>query len=178
MPSVWDSIIIHHSETDDDAFAQDWEGIRRFHMSNRFNGDTITEEKAKDMISRGISGVTPPWHDIGYHWGIERVKGLIVFQKGRPMTETGAHCIGMNNRAIGICCVGNFDERKPDDMIYYNAAQLISGIMKQFPAITISRIYPHSKFAPKTCPGKQFDMDRLIRYVRCQIGGGIQNDRG
>lgn len=172
MPHVWTSIIIHHSDTKDDAALQEWDGIRRFHMSWRFDGETITRERAKELIAAGKKGVLAPWRDIGYHWGIESVKGSIVFQRGRQMTMAGAHCEGMNSTAVGICCVGDFDRERPSDSVYYNCASLCANIMKLYPAITPWTIYPHHKFSPKTCPGNLFDMDRLTRYVRLQVGTG------
>ena len=37
----------------------------------------------------------------GYHKGIERVKGHLVECIGRPLFREGAHCLGMNWRALG-----------------------------------------------------------------------------
>jgi hypothetical protein len=172
MPT-WKHIIIHHSDTEDDAARDDWEGIRRFHMSWRLGGDTITEARAKELIAEGKQGVLAPWSQIGYHWGVESVKGKIVFQKGRSLTTVGAHCIGMNSQAIGICCVGDFDKQHPSDAVYYNCAQLCVNMIKMFPEITPWEIFPHNKFASKTCPGLLFDMERLKKYVRCNMGGSV-----
>lgn len=171
MPPAWKQIIIHHSDTEDDAALQDWDGIRRFHMSWRFRGETITQALAKELIAEGKQGVLAPWRDIGYHWGIEQVKGKLVCQQGRPLTMIGAHCTGMNSTAIGICCVGDFDKERPSDATYFNCASLCANMIKLFPAITPWDIYPHRKFSPKTCPGLMFDMDRLVKYVKVQIGG-------
>lgn len=170
MRPAWKSIIIHHSDTEDDAARQDWDGIRKFHMSWRLGGDSITPEEGRRLLAEG-KPVIKPWRDIGYHWGIELVKGSIVIQRGRGLDQVGAHCVGMNSQAIGICCVGDFDEDHPSDLVYFNCAQLCANMIKMFPAITPWNIYPHNKFAQKTCPGRMFDMDRLIKYVKCNIGG-------
>ena len=48
------------------------------------------------------------WHkergfkDIGYHFVITR-DGII--QRGRPMSQFGAHCRGHNKNSIGICLI-------------------------------------------------------------------------
>lgn len=169
MPN-WKSIIIHHSATDDDGTKDDWEGIRRFHMSWRLNGETISPEDGRKLHAVG-KPVIRPWRDIGYHWGIESVKGSLAFHQGRPLDKAGAHCEGMNSEAIGICCVGDFDKYRPSDAVYYNCAMLCQSMIEMFPKITPWDIFPHSKFAHKSCPGAMFDMDRLVRYVKVMRGG-------
>lgn len=187
MAPAWKAIIIHHSDTEDDANAVDWIGIRKFHMSWRLNGETMTPEQIARYKAalKELNGKTPPpgwlwaqvqapWRDIGYHWGIEQVHGKIVFQKGRGLDQPGAHCEGMNSQAIGICCVGDFDKYRPSDAVYFNCAQLCGMMIRQFPAITPWDIYPHRKFSTKTCPGSQFDMERLVKYVKYYLGTGGQ----
>lgn len=161
----WEGIIIHHSATKDDAGRQDWDGIRAFHKSWRYQGDTITEEKARELLAVGTKGVEAPWHDIGYHFGFERVADTLVVQIGRPLTEAGAHCVGKNGTHIGICLVGDFDLAEPSAKQYQAAADLCVSLMKSFPKITPATIEPHRKYAPKTCPGLKFDMARLINNV-------------
>jgi hypothetical protein len=162
----WRAIIIHHSDTKDDGEKADWEVIRKFHTSFRHGGDIVSEEEAERFIADGEE-ITRPWSDIGYHWGIESVKGEIVVQKGRALDKIGAHCVGKNVEAIGICCVGDYDNEHPSDAVYYNCAELCVQMMRLFPKIKPSTIYPHNKFSEKTCPGLLFDMSRLDRYIRC-----------
>ena len=59
------------------------------------------------------------WHrargfwSIGYHYVI-RLDGTI--EPGRDVTLDGAHCMGWNQRSIGICYVGGLDkEGRPAD---------------------------------------------------------------
>ena len=90
-------IVIHHSLTKD-GLIPDWEAIRRYHI----------EEKG--------------WKDIGYHYGIEDVWGEVKLREGRPITEEGAHCLeaGMNQKSIGICVIGNFDDiPAPINKLYF-----------------------------------------------------------
>jgi hypothetical protein len=161
----WEGIIIHHSDTKDDASLQDWTGIRAFHKSWRYQGDTITEEKARGLLAAGVKGVESPWHDIGYHFGIERVAGVLVVQEGRTLIEAGAACVGKNGTHIQICVVGDFDLVEPSVEIYTAAADLCVRLMKIYPKITPATIEPHRKYAPKTCPGSKFDMARLIQFI-------------
>ena len=54
------------------------------------------------------------WHrargfwSIGYHYVI-RLDGTI--EPGRDVTLDGAHCMGWNQRSIGICYVGGLDKK-------------------------------------------------------------------
>lgn len=161
----WEGIVIHHSDTKDDAGRADWPGIRAFHKSWRFDGDTITEAKARELMAQGIKGVLAPWHDIGYHFGIELVDGKLIVQVGRPLFEAGAHCVGKNGTHIGICCVGDFDLAAPPDSVYAATASLCVNLMVQFPKITPATIEPHRKYAPKTCPGTAYDMAVLLKFI-------------
>lgn len=165
MNLIWNEIIIHHSDTPDNGAANDWEAIRRFHKSWRLDGKIINQEDGERLMAEG-KPVIRPWHDIGYHFGLESVKGKAVVQVGRPLNEVGAHCVGHNETGIGICCVGDFDKEHPSEAIYYDCALLCYKLIIQFPLITVDSIYPHSKFSPKTCPGTMFDIERLTRYVR------------
>jgi hypothetical protein len=162
----WSGIIIHHSDTVDDFGRNDWAGIRRYHMSWRYRGETITADAAQALIASGIPGVEAPWHDIGYHFGIESVGEHLIVQVGRPLFEAGAHCIGKNETHLGVCCVGDFDQAEPSPAVYQAAASLCVNLMEQFPKITLESIEPHHNYAPKTCPGNQFYMSKLLNLIR------------
>src|SRR5690606_114532 len=49
------------------------------------------------------------WSKIGYHFVIRR-NGVI--EKGRDISEVGAHVEGYNKNSIGICMVGGIDSGK------------------------------------------------------------------
>jgi len=184
MARRWSKIILHHSATDDDAFADDWKAIERFHTSFR-NGDRIMtpEEVARYKADlRALRGqpqpkdwewkaVLRPWRAIGYHAGIEKVNGAHRFQIGRSLDEVGAHCRGQNLDAIGFMFCGNFDKDRVDDAMYFNAAAWVGHVLSVQPWITLRDIHKHSEFAPKSCPGAFFDMDRFLRYIKVQMGG-------
>lgn len=174
----WRGIIIHHSATDDDGFKSDWDGIRRYHTSWRLRDQIMTpdEVEAYKAAVRGLGtgdiptdwpwhGILSPWRDIGYHVGIEMVGGRLEVQPGRPLSVPGAHCFGKNQTHLGVCFVGDFDQEHPSDAHYYEGAILILHLMRQYPAITLDTIEPHSRYADKTCPGQLFSMDRLKTFV-------------
>lgn len=98
------------------------------------------------------------WHrkqgfeGIGYHYVI-RLDGTV--EEGRPYERDGAHAIGWNQRAVGICYIGGYDEkgraadtRTPQQRIAL--LQLIRRLKREHP--TLVRILGHRDVARKDCP--------------------------
>ena len=161
----WTHIIVHHSATKDGR-THDWEAIRRYHTSHRIDGHTVTpEEFERRLIAREGKRFERPWSDIGYHYGIERVGDSFSALRGRPLEKTGAHCLGMNHTALGVCCVGNYDnEDPPEEMI-----DLLVGLLRALCTwyeIPVENIKRHSDYASKTCPGTRFDLEAVKERVR------------
>jgi N-acetylmuramoyl-L-alanine amidase len=133
-----ENIIIHHSLTKDSRTVS-WGAIKNYHVNEL------------------------GWRDIGYHFGIEDIDGQVQILTGRMMDETGAHCSqeGMNRKSIGICLVGNYDSDPVPPKIWHQAVRLSATLCRIF-GIHADRVYGHRRFAGyKSCPGKNFDMDRF-----------------
>ena len=80
-------ITIHHSGDAEDASGDPAEHLRQFERAHKAKG----------------------WACIGYHFVIAR-DGTVF--EARPITYQGAHATGDNNIGnIGICLLGNFDDR-------------------------------------------------------------------
>jgi N-acetylmuramoyl-L-alanine amidase len=138
-------LIIHHSLTFDGKVV-DWTAIRKYHIET--NG----------------------WADIGYQYGIELVGDKYVVQKGRSEHTPGAHCLGQNDKSIGICVVGNYDLVEPPEAALNLLAELCADICKRH-GLTSGDIETHHKYAAyKTCPGTRFPMDRLRAKVKQLLG--------
>lgn len=101
------------------------------------------------------------WHrargfvKIGYHFVVRR-DGTV--QKGRELTERGAHVEDFNHCSIGVCLVGGVDEtpkQKPEANFtqaqFSSLAVLLSGLRKQFPGAEVQghRDFPN---VAKACP--------------------------
>ena len=131
-------IVIHHSLTKDQKVV-DWQAIRRYHI------------------------LTLGWRDVGYHYGIELVNDIPEILLGRFERESGAHTRqqGMNSRSIGIMICGNFDKAPPPDLVWVKALRLVRDVQARY-QIGSDNVKGHNHFADyKTCPGKQFDMDKF-----------------
>lgn len=104
------------------------------------------------------------WHkargfrDIGYHWIIYRDGSV---HRGRKETEVGAHCLGHNAKAIGICYIGGCapDGKTPKDTRTPQQKeairQAISEIRQRWGQLPV---YGHRDFARKACPS--FDVHK------------------
>lgn len=172
----WSEIIIHHSATPDRAIGNDRNAIKLFHTSWRHEGNIITEEQAMELKGKKHKDVIPPWRDIGYHGVIELFMNKLSWNNGRSFNMNGAHCTGRNYKAIGVCIVGNFDITKPDEETYKFTAERCIEIMDRYKLITVENIMPHNKYANKSCPGKNFNMNKLKDYIiQIQKEGG-END--
>jgi hypothetical protein len=170
------NIIIHHSATRDGT-ANDWDAIRRYHMSWRYQGRVLTPEEGAAMLAKKIPGVERPDIEIGYHRGFERVGSTLVLREGRAIGEPGAHCreLAMNFKSIGYCIVGNFDLAPPDVEILKAVAAQAKADCATY-GIPVNAILGHREVGAmagfdwrrgqyKSCPGKHFPMDTLRALV-------------
>jgi len=140
----WKYIVIHHSATDEGSSLQ----FDRYHQS------------------RG-------WEGLGYHFVIDngtkgKQDGQIEVSPRWLKQQDGAHCSdgNMNERAIGICLVGNFNietisDKQLDALVY------LTGKLRRYYAIPLKRIMGHGQvYGAKTdCPGKKFPWAEFKRRL-------------
>lgn len=97
---------------------------------------------------------------VGYHYYIEKDGKLY---QARKDNEEGAHTKGKNTSSIGICLAGNFDSTLPTEAQIKTLKELVAKKMKEH-NIPISNLYPHRKFAIKTCYGNRLT-ERWIQEI-------------
>jgi hypothetical protein len=132
-------IILHHSATKDSGTVS-WNAIRKYHI-----------EQCK-------------WDDIGYHFGVELINGHYEILVGRTLDTVGAHTSGHNSDSIGICFVGDFDQVLVPPGQWEAGLKLVRWLTQAY-SISRANIYGHRNFAPKTCPGINFDIGRFIKEL-------------
>ncbi len=117
--------------------------------------------EGKDFKAKDID----TWHKqrgfnkIGYHYVID-LDGTI--EKGRNDDEVGAHCLNHNTISLGICYIGGLasDAKTPKDTRTHEQKEamykLVNELMTKY-NIPLTKVYPHSAFAAKSCPSFKID---------------------
>lgn len=72
----------------------------------------------------------------------------------RAFDEEGIHCKGQNFSSIGVCFMGNNDEHLPSYEQRLAWRKVFDNIHMRFPHIHTQHVYPHRKYANKTCHGR------------------------
>ena len=134
-------IVVQHSQRENDSL----DFIKKRHMENR------------------------KWEDNGYHFLISN--GTMNTKNGklhigRSEKFIGAHVYEHNRNSIGICLIGNFDEKKPSEKQMETLKEFLKEKMKEY-NIKPEKILGHREFEGviKTCPGKMVDMGELRNMV-------------
>lgn len=126
----------------------------------------------------GNAAIFDRWHREGNHWegvgydfvignGTDSADGQVEVTFRWRQQQTGAHCKTPDNwaneKAVGICLVGNFNNTKPSIRQMRSLVKLVGFLQKRY-GIAKSRIYGHGTTpgARETdCPGKRFPMAKL-----------------
>lgn len=89
------------------------------------------------------------WRDVGYHYLI-KLDGTV--QRGRAISQPGAHCYGQNAHSIGVCYVGGLLDGKPADTRTREQKSSLLKLLANLSLMYRCRIFGHRDFANKECP--------------------------
>lgn len=108
---------------------------------------------------------------IGYHYVIKR-DGTI--ERGRAISQPGAHCYGHNAHSIGVAYVGGIDTHgKPEDNRTPEQKQSLLKLLTNLVTMYRCGIHGHRDYANKACPS--FDATKeyagLYRQIVLKIPG-------
>ena len=110
--------------------------------------------------------------DVNYHYVVEKIKDDYVAIATRPfpyLCEWPDIDANINNRAIHIALLGNYDLKIPPKRLYdILAYRLLNPMMKMF-NITPSRIKLHKDVSNDDdvyCPGEFVDSGRIVASTR------------
>ncbi len=137
----------------------DWNGG----LSNRSRTDYIALHHAE--CTRCTAAQVDEWHKangwsgIGYHFFV-RKDGTIY--RGRPIWAMGAHVLGKNDRAIGICAEGAYMTETMPEAQKTAIAELLDYLKINF--YPNAEIVGHGEIGESDCPGKNFPLDELKNY--------------
>jgi hypothetical protein len=132
MGLLWSELVLHHS-AGEDGDAVDLAAIRAYHTAPPPSG-------------RG-------WLDVGYHFVAERIGDSYEMLAGRPLSMPGAHTVGHNRTAIGVCLVGNYDLEAPPAELLRVVGRHVRGLVAAF-GISRDRVLLHREVFPTACPGR------------------------
>ena len=93
------------------------------------------------------------WLGCGYHYVIHSDGS--IFQ-GRPIDAVGSHARGFNNKSVGICVVGDFEEEYPSLYQQESLGKLLVYLINdklQGQSLSIKR---HKDVGATLCPGRNF----------------------
>ncbi|XP_062620951.1 peptidoglycan recognition protein 1-like [Saccostrea cucullata] len=91
------------------------------------------------------------WSDIGYNFLIGEDGNVY---EGRGWGKEGAHTKGLNKDSIGICFIGNFDERLPNQRALKAAKDLIRRGVEEGNIRTDFILKGHRDFSNTASPGE------------------------
>jgi len=149
-----DTIIVHQAMSRGSIA-----GVANYHRT-----PTYVDEKTNVIIKNHLSDRGAP--GIAYHFGIEAdSSGTVKWVQDLESVVWGVK--GMNSRSIHILVMGDFDgggyrgkDGKPSSQQLENLEKLISWVKSRVPWVK-DRVFPHSDFGKKACPGYVIE-DRLM----------------
>jgi len=97
---------------------------------------------------------------VGYNYVIEW-DGTVT--QTRSHSEEGAHTIGMNNKSIGVCFIGNFDIHYPSPEQLESWDELYGELLEKMPHLVS---FPHRRYANKSCHGKLLTDDYFANHYQ------------
>ncbi|KAK1120952.1 hypothetical protein K0M31_010736 [Melipona bicolor] len=98
------------------------------------------------------------WEDIGYNFIIGEDGNVY---EGRGWTYTGAHAPNYNSRSIGICIIGDFTHRLPNEAALKALNALINYGVSKGSISNKYHVVGHRQVTQTECPGT-----KLYEYVK------------
>lgn len=144
--------------------ARDWKHIVIHHTASE--AGSVATIHAEHLNRKDKNG--NKWLGIGYHFLIGNGNGMgdgeieATFRWKKQLQGAHAGNEEYNQHGIGICLVGNFQERRP------SAAQLAAvkrlvGVLKREYGIKSSHVVGHRDVKSTACPGKLFPMTEVAQ---------------
>jgi hypothetical protein len=127
-------------------------------------GIVIHHSASRDISSQTIHQwhLQRGWLGIGYHFVI-RTAGSV--ETGRPIDAVGTHAMSpANERTIGICLTGNFENHAPTAQQLDSLVWLIKEhIYARYGSLPLTG---HRDHRPTSCPGRYFPIDEVRRRTQ------------
>ncbi|MFI4847850.1 N-acetylmuramoyl-L-alanine amidase [Gimesia chilikensis] len=155
-----------------EAEVRDWEYIVIHHTASSSGSvESIHELHSKKKDKSGNS-----WLGIGYHFVIGNGNGMpdgeieSTFRWREQMHGAHAGNNAYNQKGIGICLVGNFENEPPTDAQMAAVKKLV-GVLKAEYNISSQNVQGHRDVKATACPGKYFPMSEVASAVDLPVLG-------
>ena len=105
------------------------------------------------------------WKRIGYHY-VVHLDGSV--ERGRAISQPGAHCYGHNAHSIGVAYVGGLDASgQPDDTRTDAQRAALLQLITRLVKVYHCRVHGHRDYAAKDCPcfDVHADYDNIYKQV-------------
>lgn len=106
------------------------------------------------------------FHEIGYHYVI-RLDGSI--EGGRSVALAGGHCVGWNERSIGICYIGGLGaDGNPADTRTKAQKEALGGLIKELKLLyPINNVLGHRDTSPDLNGNGSVEPNEFIKACPC-----------
>ena len=141
----WQFVVIHHSATSRGSV----ESINRDHRNR------------KDRNGK-------PWLGIGYHFVIGNGAGMPdgkispTFRWHQQLHGAHSGSLRHNDRGIGVCLIGNFEETMPTSAQRRAITSLIRILSDRF-EIPAQKVMGHKQIRATACPGRYFPFREVVK---------------
>lgn len=109
-----------------------------------------------DVMSIHTQHLNQGYAGIGYHYYV-RKDGRIY--SGRPVGAIGSHCLNYNNKSVGICFEGNFENENMEKIQKNAGTELINHLQNMYKSAVV---ICHKNVNATSCPGKLFPYNELV----------------
>lgn len=140
----WAFIVLHHSATTSGSV------------------EAIDREHRRRTDRRGNR-----WLGIGYHFVIGNGHGMrdgetsATFRWKQQLHGAHSGSLPHNDRGIGICLIGNFEDAPPTSAQQKAVTQLVRRLVIEF-GIPPTRILGHNQVRATACPGRHFPFHEIV----------------
>ena len=145
-----------------DVPEREWEFVVLHHTAS--SGGSVESIHEAHLKKKDKSG--NPWLGIGYHFVIGNGNGMgdgeiqPTFRWREQMHGAHAGSNDYNQRGIGICLVGNFEDQHPSDAQLQAVERLVATMKKEY-GISSERVVGHAEVKATACPGKHFPLEAI-----------------
>lgn len=135
----------------------------------KWNGSLVTRSKPTQYIilHHAAANASPEniheyhkslgWTGIGYNLYVRKT-GQIY--EGRPLDKVGAHCVGYNDKSVGICFEGNFEQEYMTQTQIDAGRKALAYVRALYPN---AKVVQHKDLAQTACAGKNFPFEEIVK---------------